>query len=735
MNSSQFNNSFMMNSVYNNSLSVSTIQKDIEKYLDADETGDHTTTLLFEAHDTLQKQQELIDQLKGQLKNEGKIENDFRTQSLILTDKDSELKEFKNKCYDLERQIKFYQTKAAEAMLKVEDEKKSSERKIESKNKELDDLQSKIRYLSTSDTSNKKRAEELELKISEVERNYQLKVKSLEKEKLQFRSENVDLKHKSNQSQDQWFQESNKDSQIQLLYSQKLEYEQQLNEQKQRLDSVVTALADSEKHYELLKLSVSTGTLENDLKKLRQQLVDSENIRKSLTKEVTYCQEQNEKLQKEIGNYRQQAQSIGNSEFIKQQNEMLKDKLSRFEETLTKYNTLQVEFNQLKQQQKQYQINENNNYSNNLGITVDELKIKLSQVEIDNQVLLGKLGEMTSNLRVLENRNKELQESLDQDKDSTNVKNSKISELTDKIKRLEKNNYLLKAERDGMKRILDAFDVEENISLKNSNGEDGEIQGQSSNSKMRLERINELERALNEKNLLLEQYESKLSKGTSTQNLNPMDVDEIDYREEYPKLNKEIERLMEEIAILESRLGRGEYDQSKFKVLHMTSNPSNIGMEESSNNNNASSPSGADKNLLEENHRLQIQINDFEKKMERLKSVFRQKINEFREAVYSLLGYKIDVDTQNRYKLISMYSEKESDYLMFQYSLVNGTSSVNGNQQPKQNGKVGNMELLETDFTKSLDKEMRAYLFTCKSIPSFLSQITLELFSRQTFHP
>lgn len=63
---------------------------------------------------------------------------------------------------------------------------------------------------------------------------------------------------------------------------------------------------------------------------------------------------------------------------------------------------------------------------------------------------------------------------------------------------------------------------------------------------------------------------------------------------------------------------------------------------------------------------LQAQISSAERKNKRLKEVFAQKIQEFREACYSLTGYRIDVVQEQQYKLQSMYAERSSDCLLFQ---------------------------------------------------------------------
>lgn len=115
----------------------------------------------------------------------------------------------------------------------------------------------------------------------------------------------------------------------------------------------------------------------------------------------------------------------------------------------------------------------------------------------------------------------------------------------------------------------------------------------------------------------------------------------------------------------------------------------------------------------------------------RLKEMFRERINCFREAVYLLTGYKIDLfsagpvgsgatstnaDTANtsRLRLRSMYAEDPDDSIVFQW-------------------KGEALELIETPFVDRLDPRLLSILRGTNSIPAFLSNTTLELFEKQTF--
>ena len=116
---------------------------------------------------------------------------------------------------------------------------------------------------------------------------------------------------------------------------------------------------------------------------------------------------------------------------------------------------------------------------------------------------------------------------------------------------------------------------------------------------------------------------------------------------------------------------------------------------------------------------------DSNKLNQRLKEIFSERISSFREAVYLLFGYKVDLytcDTDNnsndknirRLRLRSMYAESSEDILLFQWN--NNT-----------------LELLETTFASKLDNKLINFLHSNNSVPAFLANVTMELFENQTF--
>jgi mitotic spindle assembly checkpoint protein MAD1 len=217
--------------------------------------------------------------------------------------------------------------------------------------------------------------------------------------------------------------------------------------------------------------------------------------------------------------------------------------------------------------------------------------------------------------------------------------------------------------------------------------------------------------------------------------------------------NKEIEQLSERVRVLEQRLGKGEYDPHTTRVLHFKDNPKAIAKRRKRDkeiqklkqevkelrrqNELLKSATESDsvqailnelektkeelKKTKEQYNKLhqrfneaEIQFKEGEIRMQRLQEVCTKKIQEFKEACQSLFGYKIDFDDNlgKRYRLLSIYAEKETDFLLFHWS-----------------SKTKSMSLLETEFSKTLLPQMSQFL-KGNSIPAFLSDLTLRLFAK-----
>lgn len=113
---------------------------------------------------------------------------------------------------------------------------------------------------------------------------------------------------------------------------------------------------------------------------------------------------------------------------------------------------------------------------------------------------------------------------------------------------------------------------------------------------------------------------------------------------------------------------------------------------------------------------------DVQKMHTRLKERFRMQIALFREGVYLLTGFKIDmIDADSdspQFRVRSIYGEREGDHLMFRW--------------PK---KKQTLEIMGTEMAQLLMSERSpcsVYIRQYNSFPAFLASVTMQLFDQQT---
>ncbi|XP_053411511.1 mitotic spindle assembly checkpoint protein MAD1 isoform X4 [Nycticebus coucang] len=209
------------------------------------------------------------------------------------------------------------------------------------------------------------------------------------------------------------------------------------------------------------------------------------------------------------------------------------------------------------------------------------------------------------------------------------------------------------------------------------------------------------------------------------------------------ELERDRNRLEEEKRVLEVQLERGvlqgDFDRNRTKVLHMSLNPASAARQRLREDRDQlqaecerlrglvhalerGGPIPADLEAAaclpssKEVAELRKQVESAELKNQRLKEVFQTKIQEFRKVCYTLTGYQIDITTENQYRLTSLYAEHKADCLIFKATGPSGSK----------------MQLLDTEFSRTVGPLIELHLLRQDSIPAFLSSLTLELFSRQT---
>ncbi|XP_006889670.1 PREDICTED: mitotic spindle assembly checkpoint protein MAD1 [Elephantulus edwardii] len=553
----------------------------------------------------------------------------------------------------------------------------------------------------------------LKAKVSELQwslMNQEMQVKGLESETQELR-EQLDTQHRKCQEANQKIQE------LQVSQEARAEQEQKVKdlEQKLCLQEQDAAVVKSMKS-ELGRLP----KLERELKQLRE---DNARLRET--------QETQALLQEEL--------------------EGLRRRLGRQEKLQEELVSLELEKDRLLGKLQSWERLEP---STGLHIrSPDDLSRFVVDLQQRELTLKEKNNSLTSSARGLEQARQQLEDEVRQ-VGSQLLEERRRRETAEALaRRLQKRVLLLTKERDGMRAILGSYDSEmtpaeysPQLTRRIREAEDMVQKVHAHSSEVEAQLSQALEE-LGSHKLRAETLEMELKLLRSQ--TQPEDHSFQFSREEVDSLRLKVEELEaerrcleEEKMVLEARLERltlqGDYDQSRTKVLHLRMNPAGMARQRLREDQvqlqqecerlrelvRALELGGAVPDLeaasglpsAREVADLKKQVESAELKNQRLKEVFQTKIQEFRKVCYTLTGYQIDITTENQYRLTSMYAEHKADCLLFKATGPSGTK----------------MQLLETEFSRTVGELIELHLLNQDSIPAFLSSLTLDLFSRQT---
>ena len=176
----------------------------------------------------------------------------------------------------------------------------------------------------------------------------------------------------------------------------------------------------------------------------------------------------------------------------------------------------------------------------------------------------------------------------------------------------------------------------------------------------------------------------------------------------------------------ESLSGKGSFNTEETRVLHFQRNP----LTEAIRERYESEIRGLHRQLEEATGQKAVRGTaasgsevDPQKLHQRLKQSFKEQIALFREGVYLMTGYKVDMlpgGENPMFRVRSVYAEQEQDHLKFVCQ--------------KSGDEVTSVDLVETDLAKLLSNtDSYHYMTKFNSIPGFLASVQLSLFEKQTF--
>lgn len=158
------------------------------------------------------------------------------------------------------------------------------------------------------------------------------------------------------------------------------------------------------------------------------------------------------------------------------------------------------------------------------------------------------------------------------------------------------------------------------------------------------------------------------------------------------RLKEENSALLETIALLEARKGTSTAGDGVATV-----------------------PRQSFENLQKDLQTAEASVKQKEIMELRLKKAFSDRADEFRKAVLSLLGYRLDFLSNGRVKVSSLYAPNKDYSLLF-------SSSAGG---------VGTMELLADDPDAEIQQMISYWVHEQGCIPAFLASLTLTLYDKQ----
>eukprot|EP00934_Nitzschia_sp_Nitz4_P005433 Nitzschia sp. Nitz4//scaffold61_size107673//84740//86752//NITZ4_004250-RA/size107673-processed-gene-0.197-mRNA-1//-1//CDS//3329555755//5423//frame0 len=168
----------------------------------------------------------------------------------------------------------------------------------------------------------------------------------------------------------------------------------------------------------------------------------------------------------------------------------------------------------------------------------------------------------------------------------------------------------------------------------------------------------------------------------------------------------------------EELAGKGSFNPATTRVVHLQRNPLTEALQEEVG---VLKRQVAALSSHKPSRKTSMDDVDPNKLHQRLKESFKEQIARFREGVYLLTGFKIDMipdGEQPKFKVRSMFAEQEQDHLLFQWPT--GTP-------------VESLDLLDTELAKWLTTTPSyAYIQRFHSMPAFLASTQLSLFEKQT---
>ncbi|KAK6945547.1 Spindle assembly checkpoint component Mad1, partial [Dillenia turbinata] len=294
---------------------------------------------------------------------------------------------------------------------------------------------------------------------------------------------------------------------------------------------------------------------------------------------------------------------------------------------------------------------------------------------------------------------------------------------------------VLKAEIKCIEMILSSV-TEDRDSLRNAIHESKHKNVEAGDNVANINLVQELEASLTRKESCIKQLENTLWEQKDVNDRQHNEIKLLNERlnsemRRIKSLEREGDRLRSEISLLETKLGHGDFSATNTKVLRMVNTLSvdNEAKQTIEALRNELQKTKEKLQAVEELKRQSVdsgklvdsyvhfkeQIATLEKREERYKTVFADRISVFRRACCELFGYKIVMDdhqrpngiSATRFTLQSIYAQSDDEKLEFEYE-------------------SGHVTILANDYSSQpeISRQVEIFIRKMNSIPAFTANLT-----------
>ena len=519
------------------------------------------------------------------------------------------------------------------------------------------------------------------------------------------------------------------------------------------LDAKVTALQTAQQ--KLSQREIEVGRLETDVLQLKAQTGDTDTlavIKRELSEQVAHIKKLealNREQHAELKQYRKIHKSI---EVVEEEKRTLEGRVRMMNDLRRELSEAQLKRQLLEDEKKSWTAYLESETSTKGELQFDspeDLARAFFRERIENASLLERLGAVQpelsvkdENIKILEDEKAKVLGELQKLRTSGGGGDSKIRA------RLERQKALATKEVEYLRAQLKNFDIEEN-----------EMQPENFDSQ-KAQRIQELEDLVDEYRKEIQTLQADLTAAEQRQEQAPATIAggkkrplDSEDDERLGELRRKNRQLQEELTQLQTRNAMLETDvkahtaqlsslkaSSRTRILELRSNPTadaealKLSTVKNLREANAAllarlegaepAPDSVPLATLaasgDEIAELQHTVAEREKRIKRLKTIWTAKSLEFREAVASVLGWKMDFMPNGRVRVTSMFypGDEETGENSIVFDGENGTMKVSGGPQSM--------------FAMEIRDLITFWVEERKEIPCFLAAMTLEFYERTT---